>query len=346
MDRKRQIIVEANNVFAHSAVGRLALGAKSSELMLINADKTQAWKDDVAASVDMFNAWFMDAAPQAFKETREKVTDEVQRHLVLSNDCRDISGALLVAHPQTVGTLRMAACPPLANERLSGLAGVARSLVQTLEGGTLPRGSKASVLADAERIAGILLRLVDRDLFPWLESAATPTEAQRYRAATIVADRRCTAVANPIVKNAQEQRQLALIRAHLESRGYSFAKAVADPKAMAPGTFSFRMVVPTFTEGHAVKIPVDVVIQPFVPRADLMPILVECKSAGDFTNVNKRRKEEAQKLHLIRRTYGDDVPFFLFLCGYFDAGYLGYSASEGMDWVWEHRMADLDRIGI
>jgi len=30
-----------------------------------------------------------------------------------------------------------------------------------------------------------------------------------------------------------------------------------------------------------------------------------------------------------------------FLCGYFEPGYLGYEASEGIDWIWEHRINDL-----
>jgi hypothetical protein len=33
----------------------------------------------------------------------------------------------------------------------------------------------------------------------------------------------------------------------------------------------------------------------------------------------------------------------LFLCGYFDSGYLGYEAAEGIDWVWEHRISDLEK---
>jgi len=36
----------------------------------------------------------------------------------------------------------------------------------------------------------------------------------------------------------------------------------------------------------------------------------------------------------------------MFLCGYFDAGYLGYAVFEGIDWIWEHRIADLDGTGI
>jgi hypothetical protein len=36
----------------------------------------------------------------------------------------------------------------------------------------------------------------------------------------------------------------------------------------------------------------------------------------------------------------------LFLCGYFDAGYLSYEANHGIDWVWEHRVSDLDQLGL
>ena len=77
-----------------------------------------------------------------------------------------------------------------------------------------------------------------------------------------------------------------------------------------------------------------------------LPLLVEAKSAGDFTNVNKRRKEEATKMKQLRHTYGPDVRFVLFLCGYFDTGYLGYEAAEGIDWVWEHRIDDLAEFGL
>jgi len=95
-----------------------------------------------------------------------------------------------------------------------------------------------------------------------------------------------------------------------------------------------------------VKIPIDAVIQPKAAKPPHLPILIEAKSAGDFTNVNKRRKEEAIKINYLEATYGKDVAFVLFLCGYFDAAYLGYEAAEGIDWVWEHRIQDLDQLGI
>jgi type II restriction enzyme len=117
---------------------------------------------------------------------------------------------------------------------------------------------------------------------------------------------------------------------------------------MQSGTFTFRMNVPVKLEGgiKSVNIPIDVVIMPKNVKKDSLPIFFEAKSAGDFTNTNKRRKEEAVKMTQLRNTYGKNVKFNLFLCGYFDSGYLGYEASEGIDWVWEHRINDLALFGI
>jgi hypothetical protein len=35
------------------------------------------------------------------------------------------------------------------------------------------------------------------------------------------------------------------------------------------------------------------------------------------------------QINYLKATYGDDIAFVLFLCGYFDAAYLGYEAAEG-----------------
>ena len=114
---------------------------------------------------------------------------------------------------------------------------------------------------------------------------------------------------------------------------------------MEPGTYAFRMNLPV-GKSLKVNIPVDVVIQPKKLRQDRLPVLIEAKSAGDFTNTNKRRKEEATKIHQLQATYRPAVPFVLFLCGYFGSDYLGYEAAEGLDWVWEHRIGDLPKLGL
>ena len=74
--------------------------------------------------------------------------------------------------------------------------------------------------------------------------------------------------------------------------------------------------------------------------------MIEAKSAGDATNTNKRRKEEAQKFRQLKERYGDAVKFLLYLCGYFEPGYLGYEAAEGIDWVWEHRTSDFQSLFV
>ena len=192
--------------------------------------------------------------------------------------------------------------------------------------------------------------MADPDIFVWLERGGTPTKQEVYRAATIVADRLSGAVANPIIRNAQEQRQLAAIGRWLKKRGYVNIPAGEGAKhdTMQPGTFSLRLNVPAEQEGtgRGINIPVDVVIMPKRSSPGDFPLLIEAKSAGDFTNVNKRRKEEAAKVSQLRYTYGEGVQYVLFLCGYFDSGYLGYEAAERIDWVWEHRIEDFRRFGL
>jgi hypothetical protein len=149
------------------------------------------------------------------------------------------------------------------------------------------------------------------------------------------------------VRNAQEQRQLALIGEFLEKRGYRKQPHPAGKplKEMERGTYAVRLNIPV---GKSVKvnIPVDVVIQPAKLRKNRLPILIEAKSAGDFTNTNKRRKEEATKIHQLQSAYGQKITYTLFLCGYFGSDYLGYEAAEGIDWVWEHRIDDLLKFGL
>ena len=260
--------------------------------------------------------------------------------------------ALLKSNPTVLPTLRMSACPPLAVDRLIGLAGVSKNLVKVMEKkGKLPlRMPRRDLDSDLEKIGKTIEKMADPDIFVWLERGDSPSEQELYRAATIVADRLCGAVANPIIRNAQERRQLAAIGEWLTALGYHNLPAGAGTKynEMQLGTFSFRLNVPVEQEstGKSINIPVDAVVMPKAARAGESPLLIEAKSAGDFTNVNKRRKEEATKMIQLQRTYGQNVRFILFLCGYFDSGYLGYEAAEGIDWVWEHRINDLGEFGL
>jgi hypothetical protein len=246
----------------------------------------------------------------------------------------------------------MSTCPPLARDRLVGLADSNKNVVETLEEGRVPPRLTPELLQEhLRRISTTLSQMLDIDVFPWLEEKRRPSKEERYRSCTIVADRLCGAVAEPIVRNAQEKRQLARIQQYLTARGYKLqGHSPGTPLTeMEPGTFTFRLNVNVKSpkaDAKDVKIPVDAVIQPKSVELPHMPLLIEAKSAGDFTNVNKRRKEEAIKITQLKSTYGEQVVFVLFLCGYFDAAYLGYEAAEGIDWIWEHRIEDIDQLGI
>jgi hypothetical protein len=88
----------------------------------INADKPHLWKADIAASVDQFNRWFMQFAPEAFRSTRIKTTEHVKAALLATNDLGNLNVDTLRANPSALPTLRMCTAPPLAVDRLVGLA--------------------------------------------------------------------------------------------------------------------------------------------------------------------------------------------------------------------------------
>ena len=320
--------------------------------MAVNRDKPDRWKRDIVQSVDMYNDWFVLFAPKAYQTTRVQTTKDVEATLKSTKNLANVGVELLRANPSVLPSLRMSTCPPLAVDRLIGLAGVSENLVKVMEKDNRlpPQMPRREIDKDLEKIGKIIEKMADPDVFVWLEREDEPSDQELYRAATIVADRLCGAVANPIIRIAQEKRQLATIGKWLTALGYKNLPAGEGTKYddMRPGTFSYRLNVPVKQDGTArvVNIPVDAVVMPKAAKTGDLPLLIEAKSAGDFTNVNKRRKEEAAKMSLLRRTYGDEVRYILFLCGYFDSGYLGYEAAEGIDWVWEHRVNDLGEFGL
>ena len=316
--------------------------------MGVNRDKPDLWKADIAESVDLYNRWFLRFAPAAHRNSRSGVTVDVQNAMVESNDLTDISTNLLRESPSLIRTLRMSTCPPLALDRIAGLSGVSSTFVRRLENGALPFRMKEDILlSNLRAVIRTFKRLLDRDIFVWLDENRIPTEEERHRAALVVADRLCGSIANPIVRNAQEGRQLRKITKWLRDRGYHLTPKGTKYDEMDRGTYALRLNVPATQEtGRAINIPIDVIVMPKSAKENDMPLLIEAKSAGDYTNVNKRRKEEATKVGQLRATYGDEIQFVLFLCGYFDSGYLGYEAAEKIDWVWEHRMDDLAKFKL
>ncbi|WP_168397992.1 XamI family restriction endonuclease [Acinetobacter indicus] len=318
--------------------------------MSVNRTQVDKWKEDVRTSIDFYNSWFMEFAPKAFRDTRNITIGRVADSITHTKNLSNISTDILKKYPHILPILRMCTCPPIARDRLIGLGDVNKNLVKTMElESKLPKLLSSETLEiELGKITKIIQYLLDPDIFTWIKSEVEPTETDILRASSIIADRLCGSLSDPIIRNAQEKRQLLAIRQWLEARGYVEFKIIPGSQFMdmPAGTFSFRMNVPVFKDDKKTNMPIDAVIKPHGSSKESYPLLFEAKSAGDVTNTNKRRKEEAIKMQQLKHTYGDEITFNLFLCGYFDSGYLGYEASEGIDWVWEHRIDDLALFGI
>ncbi len=320
--------------------------------MAINLDKPQLWKADVSQSIDYYNDWFLRYAPETYRSQRSIRIAQVRDALEKLQYLRNVSPQSLYEHPQLLPVLRMATAPPLARDRLMGLSYVSKSLIESMEGRDAqppripPKLPKPEADSALQRICDVIGELIDHDLFVWLKDNRDPTPQELDRAVIVVADRLSGAIADPLLRNAQEQRQLAALKRWLLQRGYTEIPTGANRTldSLTAGSFTFHMNVYVGNERKPIKMPIDCVVKPFGAAPDQLPILIEAKSAGDVTNTNKRHKEEAQKVAQLKARFGDNATLILLLCGYFDAGYLGYEASEEIDWVWEHRLDDLEAV--
>lgn len=332
--------------------------------MRVNSHKTeQEWAEDTEKSVDLYNTWYTDYAPKVFLDTREKTAEMVRNVMAWTDNFRNISPEVLSEHPEILPTLRMTTCPPIARDRLIGLSGVKKRLVETMEKETrLPaRMPAAELRPQLMLLCSKLSEMIDTHIFPWLLRDLPESDAEVLIASTIIADRLCGAESDPIIRNAQEDRQLQKMKRWLESNGYRelYPNECTDFREIPKGTFTFRMNVlakKVNDDGNILKdksgkdltknIPVDAIIMRKDAKPGDFPALFEAKSAGDFTNTNKRAKEETTKIKQLKATYGPNITFDLLLGGYFQKQFLKDVMSVDIDWVWEHRIEDLEHFGF
>jgi hypothetical protein len=80
--------------------------------MAVNCDKPQRWKRDIALSVDLYNAWFLEFAPNTYREERVRATGNVQAMLERTGYLRKLTFRELSEHPSILFGLRMCTAPP------------------------------------------------------------------------------------------------------------------------------------------------------------------------------------------------------------------------------------------
>lgn len=278
----------------------------------INRTNPDSWKADTARSVEQYNQWFLDFAPRTFINAKEESARSVQSVFVQTNYLLDLSDSWLLAHGTAFKSLRQMCAPPIANDRLVGLSGVSSSVLKNLEDGKVPKQSALDYPSAVASLSNTLMHLLDPQLFPWIVEGRKPTEREEHVALIVVADRLCGADADPIIRNAQESRQLGKLDAWLTERGYT-ATEERNPFVMSKGTYAHHAIVNMFNNAQddsdgMKKTPMDMVIMP--PSGS--PVFIECKSAGDYTNTNKRSKEEGEKQRKLAATYpGQRLNLFL-----------------------------------
>jgi hypothetical protein len=315
--------------------------------MGVNIDKRDKWEEDTILSIRQYNEWFTNTAPAIYHEERFKATEKIKSAFEKTKNLTQITGKILRDNPEIIHVLRMCTSPPFARDRLIGLGQIDKNLIHKMEKNKIPPSLKSEQLdTELDKIINIVKKYFDKELFKWIEDAKTPTHSEIETAIIVIADRLSNINADTIIRNKQEERQSRKIIEFITPLGYRNAtrEERKDWINLPKGTFSIRILTSGLNEKREeVKIPIDFIIKPFGSEK---PLLIELKAAGDFTNTNKRQKEEAKKMMQLTLKYQNNIQYILFLCGYFNNTYLGYEASDNIDWVWEHRIEDLRKFGV
>jgi len=305
-----------------------------------NIEKSSTdWQPDIDRSVADYNEWYLQHAPELWADARGRAVDAVADAMQLTDNFRSLTADALQYNPSLVNVARIAVAPPWARDRLISFAGVSPNLVRSMElDNCLPPRARGTY-GQLEQIVGVVNTALDPGLFVWLPDNRAPTADERDRALLLLGERLTRNFYDPLLKNALERRQKTLMRAWLTDR--DFVESQAPAFDLQPGQFGLgRNVVAVREDGQRQNLPTDAVIRPIDEALPL--VCLEMKSAGDFTNVNKRRKEESDKHDAYERAHGESVVMLLQLFGYFDRNYLGFEAAAGIDWAWDHRLEDLD----
>ena len=141
----------------------------------INKNNTGQWKKDVQKSVIFYNEWFLNFAPSTYVNARQDAINKVENAFQKTECFNKLTIDILRTAPETITILRMATTPPLARDRLMGLADVPRAFVKGMEEGKLPQRMPADILEDnLNRIIAVISKLFDVDIMPWLTTGSFP----------------------------------------------------------------------------------------------------------------------------------------------------------------------------
>ena len=92
----------------------------------INWNRPELWKADVQKSVLFYNNWFLNFAPATYVNARQEAINKVESAFQKTECFNNLSIDMLKTAPETITILRLATTPPLARDRLIGLADITK----------------------------------------------------------------------------------------------------------------------------------------------------------------------------------------------------------------------------
>lgn len=312
---------------------------------IMNADKSNIWQLDIEQSSSMMVEWLHTSAKEIISNLRSQEVAKISK-LILELDGRIELSELILQNPTVLMILRALTIRDIGMSQFSTFTGYGGTLIKRIEmGETIPEREFAL------KAASILANEMDYTLVPWLNEKRLPDNTEVNRAAIIALDRILRRTLSTKMRYKHEPRQLGKLEEYLVRRGYSkIDRSVVRQSLieMPNGTFSFGVNVEgKRPDGEVLKQQVDALIKPFSKSIGLLPIFLEAKSMSDTVNPNKRQKEEFAKVLNVRNKWqqGSNYLFFILLLGgTVPYRYLENEAGFGLDWIWEHRIEDLDKL--
>jgi len=104
----------------------------------INNKNTERWNEDVQKSVMFYNDWFLNFAPDTYINARKDAINKVESAFQKTECFNSLSIHMLKNAPESITILRLSTTPPLARDRLVGLANISKNLIEKMEEGRFP----------------------------------------------------------------------------------------------------------------------------------------------------------------------------------------------------------------
>jgi type II restriction enzyme len=141
-----------------------------------------------------------------------------------------------------------------------------------------------------------------------------------------------------------EEGQYESLRKWLLRHGYRQVGADEYHSLDKMPTGSFSIPRAPLYEKKKVNImaPKACVVRPANAAKARLVVVIEAKSSISIPSIIRCAKRDARKYATVKAKSGKNFAFLLLLCGYFDGYYLGPQAAEGVDWIWQHRLNDLN----